>query len=84
MDALTHIKGTLDALDVVDMERLFPEEDFPYTSDFAFPFMSANSISDGFYEEHEQDKEAEAEHRGYKTGWRASKMKICTEASLIP
>ena len=73
MDALTHIKGTLDALDVVDMERLFPEEDFPYTSDFAFPFMAANSISDGFYEEHDQNEEAvEAEHRGYKTGRRVS------------
>ena len=82
MDAPTHPKGTLDALDVVDLERLFPEEDFPYTSDFALPFMSANSISDGFYEEHEQAEEAE--HRGYKTGWRASKMKICTEASLFP
>ena len=73
-------KGTLDALDVVDLERLFPEEDFPYTSDFAIPFMAANSISNGFYEEEQED---EAEHRGYKTGWRASKIKICTEASLI-
>ena len=62
-----HPKGTIDALDVVDLERLFPEEDFPYTSDFAIPFMSANSISDGYYEE-------EAEHRGYKTGWRVEKF----------
>ena len=49
------------------MHRLFPEEDFPYTSDFAIPFMSANSISDGYYDE-EEDEQVEAEHRGYRTG----------------
>ena len=70
-------KGTLDALDVVDLERLFPEEDFPYTSDFAIPFMSVNSISDGYYEEEQEEEVVEAEHRGYNTGWRAKAKLIC-------
>ena len=58
-------KGTIDVMDVVDLDRLFPEEDFPYTSDFAIPFMSVNSINDGFYEEQER---VDAEHGGYTTG----------------
>ena len=62
-------------MDFVDLDRLFPEEDFPYTSDFAIPFMF-NSI-DEEYEEHERQvaqhkrqaqRQAQAEHRLFRTG----------------
>ena len=51
--------AAIDPADVVDLDKLFPEEDFPYHSDFAFPFMF-NSL--------EEEEPVEAEHREYSAG----------------
>ena len=58
--------GAIDPADVVDLDKLFPEEDFPYHSDFAFPFMF-NSL---------EEEQVEAEHRGYSAGMHVAHLAV--------